>query len=338
MESFFRYAGGSGKRVCVLSWPSQLALNSIRKLWFNNHSVFPILPTRSHRLVHLLAESRCEFLLVHPDLPADFSHVKNNLGIPIVTMTDVHSDTHSTNNTILFESRANSSIPVVGETNWSPASPFPRGSSILPFSSNWLFDAQSCDRSVFQDSGSPDTLVVDLSTIDLLISNRDNGLLDTSNVRSVVVDVVSRDSDVTAITMKQLREKLDILAQGSKHFARLMVPEASLAETVPLGNEFECTGKNGVMLVKKDTENFSFIGRPKSMTESSEVKIHTDLVETGDMITVTRRERITKKRIMQADWRIRQVPIAVYHKKRGFKGQIYYTTKHKGWTFYKSRY
>ena len=109
-----------------------------------------------------------------------------------------------------------------------------------------------------------------------------------------------------------------------------MVPEASLAETVPLGNEF------GVML--KDTENFSFIGRPKSMTESSEVKIHTDLVETGDMMTVTRRERMKKKRIMQADWRIRQVPLAVYHKKRGFKGQIYYTTKHKGWTFYKSRY
>jgi hypothetical protein len=329
MESFLRYASGSAKRIGVLSWPSQLALNSIRKLWLNNHSVFPILPTRTHRLIHLLTESRCDFLLVHPDMP-DVSHIKDNLGIPIVPMTDTQPqlDEISANRTILFESRAHSSIPVVGETKWSPSSLLPQG-SVLPFSCNWVFDAQS-SRAVFPDTFrpvSPNTLIVDVSTIDSLISNRDNGLVDTSSVHSVIVDMVSRDSDAVGLNMKQLREKLDLLASGSELFARLVVPETQLAELVPLGSEFDARAVD----MPKD---FSFIGRAKS---ASDVKLHFDVLETPET-AVSRRERMKKKRIMQADWRIRQVPIAVYHKKRGFKGQIYYTTKHKGWTFYKSRY
>ena len=192
-----RSLNGQAKRVCVLSWPSQLALNSIRHLWTNKHIVFPILPTRSHRLVHLLAESRCDTLLTDPAMPeTDFVHIKDNLGVPVIRMSDGISPINKTTGPLLYESRTHTStIPIVGEMNslnWENMK-LPFSGSILPYSTNWVCDAAYSEDVVFaRSSGSlvtPQTIIVNLSTLDSLLTRCERSWIDTSKIESSVVGI-----------------------------------------------------------------------------------------------------------------------------------------------------
>ncbi len=357
-----RSLNGQAKRVCVLSWPSHLALNSIRHLWTNKHIVFPILPTRSHRLVHLLAESRCDTLLTDPAMPeTDFVHIKDNLGVPVIRMSDRIPPINKTSGPLLYESRTQTStIPLVGEMNslnWENMKlPFP--GSILPYSTNWVFDAAFSEDVVFARSNgslvTPQTIILDFSTIDSLLTRCERSWIDTSKTESIVVDICSRNSDVGKMNMKQLKEKVKGLSSSARIFSRVFVPELGglVADLSPLdkndyivvpGFELDRSDSDDLLVKPASLPDITYVGRPKSSAdvfgEDGRMKIVTYLTESWESeVLVPRRERLKKKRVMQPDWRIRQVPIAVYHKKRGFKGQIYYTTKHKGWTFYRSRY
>ena len=362
MESLLRFANGKSKRVCVLSWPSQVALNSIRNLWSNNHIVFPVLPSRAHRLVHLLAESRCDTLLVDEKVPDnEFVNIRENLGVPVVNMVQTDSPKKATNSRpFLFETRTyGSTIPIVGEKKSMDTESIrlPFSGSVLPYSSNWLLDAESSHEVVFTDSSkssiSPQNICVDCSTLDYLIGQTEQGVVDPSRTESIVVDIISRNAEVGRLSVKQLEQKLEIF-ERAKIFTRLFVPELGgvVADLKPIdipeyisvpGIELKITSSGGLLAKPATPKDAIYVGRPKAsadvFSEDGYMRLALDLTtEECSEVVVPRRERMKKKRVMQPDWRIRQVPIAVYHKKRGFKGQIYYTTKHKGWTFYRSRY
>ena len=363
MESLLRCANGQTKRVCVLSWPSQLAFNSIKNLWMHQHTVFPVLPVRSHRLIHLLAESRCDTLAVDPKIPETLLvNIRENLGVPIVKISG-GAIAHSHNPTMsrkpyLYESRVyGSTIPVVGEATAEEKSSLSFSGSVLPYSSNWILDAECSEEVAFLDSTtkciSPQNICVDLSTIDSLLGQTEQGLIDPSKTQSIVVDVVSRNAEVERMNVNKLKKKFEIFT-NAKIFTRVLVPELGglIAEISPIdrgeyisvpGFDLKMKG-SGDLQVRPDSDSkVTYVGRPRAsvdvFADGGYMQLGLDVTGEDSLeVPVPRRERFKKKRLMQPDWRIRQVPIAVYHKKRGFKGQIYYTTKHKGWTFYRSRY
>lgn len=343
MESLLRTT--SAKRVAILSWPSQLALNCVRKLWMNKHTVFPILPLRNHRLVHLLAESRPDALCVHPELSlSDYVYIQENLGIPVIPLKDPGITLSPTiiEKPTLFESQTESStIPIVERVDTIRLRNVLPDLPLLPYSTNWVFDAESANEIIFANGGTtpinPSTITVDVSTIDSLIALKNKNILDVSKTESIVVDLVSRNTDTEKVDKSLVEKKLGFLglSRYANILGRIFVPQmgGSVTENMFVFNKSsEYIAVPGLKLTRDIKGDFSVSDSSRSIV------VHGDVCDVGESVTPSRKERMKKKKIMQADWRIRRVPIAVYHKKRGFKGQIYYTTKHKGWSFYKSRY
>ena len=205
---------------------------------------------------------------------------------------------------------------------------------IAPMSRNWVLDAETADCQFRDDemTFSPATVIVDE------ISDLDNL---PSSVESIVYDISSFSQE----SLKRLTERsLELNVPVSLRF---VVPEIGpVAALVPIA-EFTSKGLSalqpvdGVELDIRENTMYvraavgGYLGRPGPALEDGWLRTLFSATErTDEPKSSTGRNR----KIMQPDWRVRKVPMAVYHKKRGFKGQIYYTTKHKGWSFYRSRY
>ena len=347
----------SPARLALVAPPSRVSFNLIKSLWRANHVIFPIVPDRSPYLNHLITESRCQGLLT---LIPGFDTTVRQLNVPLVKYTvEQHFPPQSSIGSVIVEGKYHgSSIPLaalIDRNAFEKHKDYNRKiigptETVLSLSKHWILDSVSFEsESVFPDDAkpSPSTVIVDSeSTTDLLQAIKD-GKVGSASLDRLIVTV----SD--AISVNSLRDEIKKLPCAPRVDLRFFVPEfGPVAPLVPL-NEFE-----GVHSICRNDEACSLKIEDESLLVSSPFRFsyyisrprttETCFRSDGFFVTHIRNEitptlegkkSLRKKRmIMQGDWRVRQVPIAVYHKKRGFKGQIYYTTKHKGWTLYRSRY
>jgi hypothetical protein len=339
-------------RLAVLSEPSSETHEAVMKLWKSNHSVFPIVPQKIGYLTHLLTESKCEGLIVQSGLDEQSAEGASNsgraLGIPVLPLTNIfppNDDPYLLNRRIILEGQSKfSTVPLaclVEEPAWScfidrNRQLFKSHTQLLSLSKNWLLDAESF-RCMYRSSRpiEPETVVVDSASISTFLREVNAGRILRNRISKIVIDApLSFEADCV-IEKDNLAPISDICPSV---YVRYMVPEVGpVGDLVPLHSLHEM---NGQMENVTSPKRFSlYIGREAtskaSLCEAGYFQTSFAPVERPELVKLERRK---KRKIMAPDWRVRKVPIAVYHKKRGFKGQIYYTTKHKGWTFYKSRY
>jgi len=340
------------RKVAVFSEPSNSALNVIKSLWTNSQSaaVFPILPTRcASELSHLITESGCsDIITLGPSNVTE--QVRDWLGVTIHCIgRKVPEITDSKIGTLLVAGRAHTfSIGLVAEIE-NLESQISRNRKLLssltgplmPMNRHWVLDSFSHDQIVYE-STSPSSITVDSHMLSKLLSDCEKGDLDISKLENLVFDI-SADS-ISSETIVKLK------SIGAENIlGRLLVPELGpIAELVPVETISDLKNLIGLgdfqisidgdkrMQVTYVTDDVVYCNRESRTSEGRRFTTSISVME--ESAVSTRKGRWMKKRIMQPDWRVRQVPVSVYHKKRGFKGQIYYTTKHKGWSFYKSRY
>lgn len=357
MESFLRTSGPM--RVAVLAGPCRSALETIKTLWNHNHSVMSILPSRSRYLTHLLTEGRCGALVTDNTGPEEALSAASALGLPLISFAvNGTQSSPSINQRVMVEGRvASSTIPLVASISAeSFAIQVSRNRSILDeegtetflsLSRNWIIDAESCKSCFLGDVDlAPTTVCVDADSVKIVEGLVAGGSLDTSSLKRIIYDVL--DERIAAESIKEYLKNLN-----KPIFLRCIVPEVGpVAHLVPLESFLGGFGDlrpiagveiridNGRLLVGSANRTCEYIGREKTSEVSKGEFFETSFLDPSVEVShsVAGRETRRKRRIMQPDWRVRQVPIAVYHKRRGFKGQIYYTTKHKGWSFYRSRY
>ena len=357
LETFLRRADVP-LRLAVVASPSRGTFNLIKKLWDANHTVFPIHPARCGYLNHLLTEGRCQGML---SPMSSLDTTVRQLNIPFVkyTVTDELSTKPSIGSLLLEGMFSGSSIPlaalvdakilenhahvnrqVAGETG-----------KVISFSKHWILDAVSFEsHTEFLDDKkvSPTTVIVDPELLGEFSSAINEGMISPDCIERVIISI--SESFNTSSLQEEVRK---ILPSVHRIDLRFIVAEfGPIAKIIRLDsfNGFVSIVAHDSAHVKVENENllvsspfkFSrYIGRPRTsqtcirpdgffVSPIRQVSVPSEVVDKP----LLRR----KRRIMQPEWRIRQVPLAVYHKKRGFKGQIYYTTKHKGWSLYRSRY
>ena len=367
LDAFLRCASHP-LRFAVLSTPSARAHTTIKALWSLGHTVFPILPHRARYLTHLLAESRANGLvmdgLMDGSFASDAKAAAASLGIHTFTPVGSISTGTSSGSPVIIEARSpGSTIPMaalLSTPTFAHQAAINRDllalteSSVpLLMSSNWLLDSESLSKRTFLDISSkatPDVIRVDADSVDTLIASIGNGLVDPSRLETVIFDVVSSADQIPNVD--EIGGKL--AATGCANVKlRYIVPEyGPVAQLVPLESAnggltnlkavdgISLNVRDGKLCVAADIRYSLYIGREKTTREAinAEGFFESAIVESSPPAVSESKPLRRKRRIMQPDWRVRKVPIAVYNKKRGFKGQIYYTTKHKGWSFYKSRY
>ena len=358
MESFLRTS--SPMRVAVLAGPSRSALETIKTLWNHNHSVMSILPSRSRYLTHLLTEGRCGALVTDNTGSEEARSAVSALGLPLIRYAVNESqNSPSINRRVMVEGRvASSTVPLVASISAeSFATQVSKNRSIvdakgtetvLSLSRNWVIDAESFTYCFLGDVAcAPTTVCVDTDSLKIVDGLVAGGSLDISRVQRIIYDVL--DERIAADSIKEDLKKLN-----KPVFVRCIVPEVGpVANLVPLESFLGGFGDlkpvagveiridNGRLLVGSADRTSEYIGRDRTSELSKGEFFETSFLDHSVEVSAdSEAEKVTrrKRRIMQPDWRVRQVPIAVYHKRRGFKGQIYYTTKHKGWSFYRSRY
>ena len=335
----------------MLSPPSLEAHQAIKKLWSMNHSVFPILPQKAPYLTHLMTESRCEGVLI-PREGLDESMKEaagitgKCLGIPIIPFDDCGSVIDVTDKGVILEAQSRfSTVPMAAGLNTQAwASYIERNqrlfkdtqSHVLSLGRNWLLDAESFKHSLYVPSSqgsmvAPEICILDTGSTREFLHAIEIGAISTEKIFQVVIDAPLSFETESIID--------DSTEELGRMFPTLMV-RFIVPEIGPVGELVSIHSLSSTPAWVDSRNGFSgYIGRELSSKEglSGDGLFATSfaLVKIPER---TRQRRIAKGRTMAPDWRVRKVPIAVYHKKRGFKGQIYYTTKHKGWTFYKSRY
>jgi hypothetical protein len=340
-------------RVCLIGYPSSAGFRTVKSIWSLGHSVFPILPSRARLLTHWIAETRVGALVVDPnDSVADEVMTASRcMGVPVMDRVG-ELDVASTG-TLIVEARASDWIvPVTVEISGDRLNEqimvnstlFQTAGKLMPFSFNWVLDACSCDgRVVFPGTRAtpsvPTHLVVDPSTMDELVRLVEvEKTVALTNLDTVVIDWPF--SDDLIVEKNALVERVGEVFTPKNLVFRYTAPQVgpvtglvpadhSVDTVTPMSGKFKLRVDEKFLQVVS-TVPVEYIGR--SSGDSSTIQIPLDLSPEESRV------RGRKRREMRAEWRVKKVPIAVYHKKRGFKGQIYYTTKHKGWTLYKSRY
>ena len=292
--------------------------------------MFPILPNRSEYLTHLVTESKCD-ALVYTDEPLREAckTASRCLGVPLFNSERSEQVNSTGARTVIQETQpASSLVPsavtvpesqfgIMVENNKRILSQL--AGPIAPLSRNWFFDAETVDCQFPDDRDfDPRTVIVE-STADL-----------DSVPKGVTDIVVDSPQSLTEIKKKFAETEAEVKL-------RFLVPE--LGPVADLAS-LEQVSSEGIQAVRalpgfllETRENRLWAKRA-----DSEVWFRTSFSFAGETVESPKKSIGRKRKIMQPDWRVRKVPLAVYHKKRGFKGQIYYTTKHKGWTFYRSRY
>ena len=328
LSEFLRTSkNGKPMRLAVFGPASTEVHRMIQMLWSMDHSIFSILPNRATYLTHFLAEGRFDGLVIPSSLSGSANEkamsASRCLGIPALKFGMNHWKGNSprpTHSRMMVEARLNgSSIPHIThvepmqwetqiERNKKLLGNVP---TVLPLSRNWLLDAESLNVAFHANTPSvtPNMVIIDPESVVDLVRDIAADRISVRNLERIVIDTPSPDEIVSAlnpILLRQLRKlNLPVLV---RYYSSELGPVGDLV--------------------------------PVDETLSDRTHVSVPALAAADETAPTRENirRPGKRRIMAADWRVRKVPLAVYHKKRGFKGQIYYTTKHKGWTFYRSRY
>lgn len=354
LDSFIRSIPSYG-RLAVLAAPSRGTFSLIERLWDANHIVFPILPNRLEYVNHLITEGRCRGIL---SPLSSLENVTRQLGVPLVkyTVPNTLLQKPSKIGSVIVEGKYyDSSIPLAAQIDENVFRIYAKrnreiianSGKVISLSKHWVLDAVSLGSdAIFSDDElnlTPSTIIVDSDSLSLGTSV----IRAEGNIERIIITV----SD--SFCVSSLREELNSLFPNvSQVDLRFFVPEfGPIARVVSLKSfeDLSSLAAHASVSVKLENEKLmvssayrfsSYIGRPRT----SEACLKSDgffdtSISVKRPVEIERKATVRRKRkIMQPDWRVRQVPIAVYHKKRGFKGQIYYTTKHKGWTLYRSRY
>jgi hypothetical protein len=357
------------KRLAVLSDPTHVCHKLIRSLWASDHSVFPILPNKYDYLSHLLTEGRCDGLLVSSTVAEQVSeaaHIAGKcLGVPVIPFSSENVDTFSdsSGNVILEGVSSFSTVPCavsIKRSSWYShvdrnkqymnLSP---DTTVMSVSRNWVFDAESFNFSYpdLSKQITPQVVILDPVSMPEFHESIKRQQVHTQNIERIIVDA-PLSYEASSIFTEETEDRLSNICRSI--FIRYIVPEVGpLGPPIPLeqlkergldsipdflDGEFDSKIENDKLLVRA-VESFEYVGRQASTSSSFQDGIYFPftLVPLKPPVGASSEQRV-KRRIMMPDWRVRKVPIAVYNKKRGFKGQIYYTTKHKGWSFYRSRY
>lgn len=347
-------------RICLVSPPSAAAFKLVQSIWEHGHSVFPILPHRARLLTHMIAESRASAIALptnglSKDVIETIESASKCLGVPVVRSDNEDIAKEQIVGNLVLEARTPESIvPVtVALAKESVDAQIDSNkivlqnclSELMPFSFNWVLDACTVTNPIFLGTqshpASPKHIIVDPVTVDTLIGAREQGTVVTDILRTVILDWPF--SDDSPVHRNEVVNKLKTL--GSENIlVRYSLPQLGpVSSLVDIESGDDVAAINADIVLHKQGGNHTlcvdhsvhleYCGRVTG-TESMRLEIPLDV---GVSQKVPGRKS-SRRREMRADWRINKVPIAVYHKKRGFKGQIYYTTKHKGWTLYKSRY
>jgi hypothetical protein len=315
----FLRSSKSARRLGFLTSPCENAFNLIRHVGGLNHIIFPLLPNKVGYLTHLMVESKCDAFIVGNSVDSktleDAKITHRSLGIPlfnnVIAPLASYPASLPTGSLILANQPLDSSIPsTIVPTDFdshvirNKALMQEIQGTVLPWSRNWILDACSFDCVfVSRPPVAPAVLIVEPATATEALASIKAGSVSTENLERIVLDVPLAYESACILTTEL--EKL-LTSLDRPVFLRYVDPE---------------TGPIGELVALADSRDLS---------NSKFAPLREPPVEA--------RERRAKRRIMAPDWRVRKVPISVYHKKRGFKGQIYYTTKHKGWSFYRSRY
>jgi hypothetical protein len=313
-------------------------------------------------LTHLLSESQCDTLVAVGDCKSDLlDNVKEWLGTTVIELPHMPKIDYPMIGKVLVEGKMHaSSVPLVAQIDnfeqhvLRNKKLLPRSPVMLPMTSHWLMDACTSECVIFE-SGKPNCITVDSLLLPLLLNACESGSIDVTCLDSVVFDIPQAGDSRLVVDLKTRLEAL----KAKAIYGRLVVPEfGPIADLIPIEGIKDLRSVMGLKDFKisvghkdclrvadvsgPESPSIVYCNRPISSTDAtdSEGYFQTCIpaVVNDDIVSETRRQRWVKKKTMQPDWRVRQVPISVYHKKRGFKGQIYYTTKHKGWSFYRSRY
>jgi hypothetical protein len=328
VPEFLRTAkNGKAMKLAVFGPASAEVRKMIQTLWSLDHTIFSILPNRGGYLTHFLAEGRFDGLLFPASLSdrirEDAMSASRCLGIPALkfSLNRCSDRTHSQlRPRIMVESQSKgSSVPRIKATDpsqWMMQIEFNKqllgnGSTVLPMSRNWLLDAESLDP-VFQDNSSiisPSMVIIDQESAGDFVKGVESRSISVKNLERIIFDAPMPDDTGFRMNRSILRrlERFDLPVH-----LRYMSPEL---------------GRFGDLVPIKE-----------ALQDQRDASVQSSSWPHGTASRTDNTRRIGKRRVMAADWRVRKVPLAVYHKKRGFKGQIYYTTKHKGWTLYRSRY
>jgi len=367
LSEFLRYSNSS-LRLAVLSGPSSDAHQLIRSLWSQNHTVFPIVPHKSGYLSHFLTEGRCDALLVSPSLEnpiTESAHIASrSLGLPLIPFPPKHtvSPASETLGTIILESVARSStVPLAGLIEGATLSSFidrnrkfseiSPSSAVLSFGLNWLLDAESF-KPVFPSACVPEVVVLDCETVKPFLRDVADNRISAEKLHRIIFDAPLIHESLSLCDEDAMNSLKEL---GRPIFVRHVVPELGpIGPLVPLERfqekqlqavvetahpSISLRLEDNRLLVKSSARFSGYVGRDLSSSQAfSEDGFFQCSFAPAGRTSEQPREFRRKRRTMAPDWRVRKVPIAVYHKRRGFKGQIYYTTKHKGWSFYRSRY
>ena len=324
----------SGPIAIAVEPNSISAIRSLRSL-----NIFPTKPVGSSQLIHSLVEARAAAFITND---TDIGKlVQNCLGIPFLPIGNFASGENSKGGIILEGRTLGSSVlraALIEPAAWEKQIENNRSllsvNAFLSLGRNWLLDQESF---VNDSSDFPETVFVDNESIGDLADQIQVGKICLEKLCKIIFDIPFIDELPNLDSLKDIAPNVNV---SLRYSVPELGPFAHLIESTgwdpasvslkPLPG-FSISVSNNVLQVHHEAL-FKYIGRDEGFENPFRTSI---LTETPAVV----KEPLRRKRtIMQPDWRVRKVPIATYHKKRGAKGQIYITTKHKGWTFYKSRY
>ena len=332
---------GVPRRFALVSGPSWSAITAIEQMWANGHTVFPISGDDSRYLVHSLVEAKIEAIVCSQKDSLLCVEANKSLGIPLLNLLPCGKGA-SAQHRLSVQRRlilqggpfAVSRAAYISPESWSAqivsngsvlqnAGLFLNGQVLLPLSKNWLLDFETFS----------DTNTVCLDIADSVCRYDDHSLIVTVDKGSlpqyeefackfpkdhtVVFDMYT-ESDYSLLPLLKSKEVWLRFVRGE---IGPLAPLYKWTQTDPTQMNSELFTSPPIQYLNRRTQGET-----------------TTPILKPDVFASANAQWTSKRTIMQPDWRVRKVPMAVYHKKRGGKGQIYYTTKHKGWTFYKSRY
>ena len=350
-------------RIAVLGEPSRTCLNAIRSVWQSGHIPFPILPSRGRYLTHLLVEARAAAVLTDAGSSELARASGRNIGVPVLEMSETPVALSVPSGSVVFEGRSYlTSVPLaamISSSSWEGQVEVNKrvlgsmsSSNCVSLGRNWLLDAYSFEKGLVfpctQNPPAPTFLVADLASLDRMSRLVEMGAISPSSVQAFVLDMPFDDERVRMGKLENLIS--GFLKSGQEILLRFSTPETGPVAQLQRLEEFGAplkpieeqqltvTQSGALQVSRNSATHFSlYLNREDKLSDDVSREFTSSMLITPEPLA-DRKSFSRKRKIMQPDWRVRQVPLAVYHKKRGFKGQIYYTTKHKGWTLYKSRY